>query len=128
MPDKGILKYLGEEGIREIISNFYDLLSQSEIRHLFPENKEELEKAKLRSSDFFIQVLGGPSYYKQNRGTPMMSERHAKFKITPEARAVWLKCYQQALTNSSFPDNLKQSIINLFNLNSICLKVTKFIK
>lgn len=109
LPDREILKHLGEEGIRKIVSDHYNLVHQSEISHLFPKNAEALEQAKLRSSDFFIQIMGGPTYYKENRGAPMMTRRHAPFKITPEARIVWLNCYQEVFRSLELPENLKQS-------------------
>ena len=68
MPDPEFFKLMKEEGIRKLISSHYDLLAKSEIKHLFPKNEKGLKKAKLRSSDFFIQMLGGYPYYKENRG------------------------------------------------------------
>lgn len=109
LPDREILKYLGEDGIRKIVSDHYNLLHESEIAHLFPKNPEALEQAKLHSSDFFIQIMGGKEYYKENRGAPMMTRRHSPFKITPEAREVWLTCYQEVFKNIELPENLKQS-------------------
>lgn len=109
LPNRGILTYLGEEGIRKVVSDHYDLLGKSEISDLFPKHKEVFEKAKLKSSDFFIQIMGGHNYYKENQGPPMMTKRHAPFKITPEARIIWLKCYQQVLDKLELPEDLKQS-------------------
>ncbi len=109
LPDQEILNYLGEEGIRKVISNHYDLLRKSEIGNLFPKNSEVFEKAKRKSSDFFIQIMGGHPYYKENQGPPMMTRRHSPFKITPEARIVWLECYKLVFEKLDLPDNLKQS-------------------
>ena len=36
MPDPEFLKLLTEKGFRELVSNHYDLLVKSEIKHLFP--------------------------------------------------------------------------------------------
>ena len=73
IPSPEILRVLNEEGIRRMVSDHYDLLSQSEIKHLFPRIEEALDKAKQRSSDFFIQICGGHPYFNENRGKPMLA-------------------------------------------------------
>lgn len=47
----------------------------------------------------FIQICGGPKYFNENRGAPMMVARHQPFKITPKTRMVWLECYIEVLKN-----------------------------
>lgn len=110
-----VLTYLGEDGLRQLISNHYDCLIESEIKDLFPKEEEGLKKAKQHSADFFIQLMGGPQYFNQNRGKPMMAKRHAPFKITPEARIVWLECYIEVLEKLDAPDNIKQSYWDYLN-------------
>lgn len=113
MPNPEFLRFLGEEKFRALISRHYDLLIESDIKHLFPENKEALNAAKSRSADFFIQIMGGPEYYKQNRGEPMMKKRHMPFAIDMKARIVWLECYRLALLEiDDLPDHLAVSYWN----------------
>jgi len=114
-PDLSLYKYLGEKGIRKLVSNHYDLLVNSEVKDLFPPKGKELEEAKIRSADFFIQRLGGPDYYSQKRGKPMLSRRHAPFNITPKARIVWLDCYRQILKGLNVPDEVIISYWNWLN-------------
>ena len=111
MPDKAIYDFLGEDGIRKLINDHYELLVISSIGDLFPPKGETLEAAKKRSADFFIQRLGGPNYYEQTRGKPMLSRRHAPFKITPAARIVWLDCYRQVLSKLN---NVPEEIIRAY--------------
>lgn len=118
LPSPEFLKILKEEGIRELVGYHYDLLSESEIKHLFPRIEEALDKAKQRSADFFIQICGGHPYYNENRGKPMLAKRHMPFAITSEARIVWLKCYQQALSKFDLPDNVLQSFWDYLNVFS----------
>jgi len=118
LPSPEFLEKLTEEGIRKMVSDHYDLLSQSEIKNLFPRIDEALDKAKQRSSDFFIQICGGFSYYNQNRGKPMLAKRHSPFAITQEARIVWLKCYIQVLSKLDLPEELIQSFWNYLNVFS----------
>lgn len=114
-PSPGILHVLKEEGIRKLVSDHYDLLIKSEIKHLFPTESEQLTMAKKYAADFFIQVMGGPPYFNMSRGQPAMTNRHAQFKITTEGRIEWLKCYQQLLPNLDLPEHLIQSYWNYLN-------------
>lgn len=106
MPDKELYNYLGEEGVRKMVSDHYDLLAQSSINHLFPSNPVGLDAAKERSADFFVQRLGGPDYFNQHRGKPMLVNRHLPFKINANARIVWLECYREVLLKMDAPEHL----------------------
>jgi hemoglobin len=88
---------MGEEGIRKLISDHYDAIKKSEIYPLFPQDDDEFEKAKIHSSDFMIQICGGPAYFNQNRGAPQMIGRHAPFAIDAKAREIWLELYKPLL-------------------------------
>ena len=85
---------LGEERIRKLISDHYDAIKKSDIYFLFPQDDAEFEKAKIHSSDFIIQICGGPAYFNQNRGAPQMVGRHAPFAIDAKAREEWLRLYK----------------------------------
>ena len=118
-PDPKVLQFLGEDGMRKLISDHYDLLRVSNIKGLFPPTDEGFEMAKQHSADFFIQICGGPDYFNKNRGAPMMVGRHAGFKITPEARKIWLESYIIVLSKLDMPDDLKQSFWNYLDVFSI---------
>ncbi len=118
LPDRDFLKQLGEEGIRKMVSRQYDLMRTSDIKHLFPPSDEAFEKAKLHSSDFIIQICGGPDYFNQNRGKPMMTKRHQEFKITSDGRRVWLECYRVALLETGLPEQLIRSFWSYINVFS----------
>jgi len=97
---KPIPKFLlevGEEGIRELISNHYDKIKGSRIFNIFPQDAKDFEQAKIHSSDFFIQICGGQAYFTKNRGAPQMVGRHAPFKIDAVARQTWLELYKPLL-------------------------------
>lgn len=83
-----------EEGIRELVSKHYDSIRESEIANIFPQDPQEFEEAKIHSSDFFIQICGGPKHFNQNRGAPQMVGRHAPFRIDAHARKTWLELYK----------------------------------
>lgn len=123
-PDPKVLQFLGEDGMRNLISSHYDLLRQSNIKGLFPPTDEGFEMAKKHSADFFIQICGGPDYFNQSRGAPMMAGRHAAFKITPEARLIWLESYIKVLEPLDMPDDLKLSFWNYLDIFSIWMMNT----
>jgi hemoglobin len=125
IPTPEFLKVLTEEGVRKMVSDHYDLLVKSKISHLFPRNEEALNKAKQNSADFFIQICGGPTYYQENRGKPMLAQRHAAGSITPEARVVWLQCYIQVLSKLELPDEIAQSFWNYLNVFSFWMVNSK---
>jgi hemoglobin len=114
-PSPGVLQVLKEEGIRKLVSDHYDLLVKSEIKHLFPTSEEQLNMAKKYAADFFIQVMGGPPYFNMSRGKPAMTKRHAQFSISVEGRIEWLKCYQQLMPKLEIPEHLIQSYWNYLN-------------
>lgn len=107
LPDNGLYETLGEEGIRMMIDEFYNLLKESEIKEMFHEDDREFALSKQYAADFLIQRFGGPEYYKQSRGNPMLVKRHTPFKITPSARVVWLKCYREVILKLNIPDQVK---------------------
>lgn len=118
-PDPKVLEFLGEEKMRKLISDHYDLLRISNIKGLFPPSNEGFEMAKKHSADFFIQICGGPDYFNQTRGAPMMAGRHSAFKITPEARMIWLESYIKVLEPLDMPEDLKLSFWNYLDIFSI---------
>lgn len=115
LPSFEMYNILGEDGIRQLVSDHYDQLVVSSVKHLFPQNDTELERAKKHASDFFIQICGGPMYFNKNRGRPMMFKRHLPFKITQQARIVWLECYKVALQKQELPDDVAMSFWNYLN-------------
>lgn len=124
LPNPEILEFLKEEGMRKLVSDHYDLLKQSAIKDMFPPSEEGFKMAKKHSADFFIQICGGPQYFNLNRGRPMMAARHSPFKITPEARRIWLESYAIVLSNLDMKDELKQSLWNYLDIFSIWMMNT----
>ena len=119
LPNPEILNVLGEDGMRKLISDHYDLLKQSNIRGLFPPHDEAFEMAKKHSADFFIQICGGERYFDKSRGAPRMIARHAPFKITATARIIWLESYIIILKDLELSEELKESFWKYLDIFSI---------
>lgn len=118
LPTKQLFELLGEDGMRKMVSDHYDLLKESAVKELFPKNPIALEKAKEHSADFFIQICGGPQYFNQNRGMPQLNRRHQPFQITAEGRETWLTCYKIVLQKLDLPDEVKLSFWNYLDIFS----------
>ncbi len=91
----------GEEGMRELMYDFYDKIYESEIAHFFPQDEAEFEKVKVKNSKFFIQICGGPKVYEEEAQGMDLNEYmirvHDDFSITEKARVEWLGTMREAL-------------------------------
>ena len=119
LPSSQVFAVLGEEGIRKLVNDHYNLLAKSSVKDLFPQDEAGLERAIKNSSDFFIQICGGPMHFTKRRGKPMLYKRHLPHKITPEAREVWLECYKTALEKNTLPEDVLKSFWNYLDIFSI---------
>ena len=125
LPSKDMFLLLKEEGMRKMVSNHYDLLKESGISELFPQNPIAFEKAKEHSADFFIQICGGPMYFNKHRGRPQLLKRHLPHKITPEGRIEWLNCYKEVLSKLELPEEVIQSFWKYLDIFSIWMVNTQ---
>lgn len=92
---------MGEANIHRMIADLYDKFFDSEIGFMFPKDPEGRVDAARRSQLFFAFLLGGPPAYQQAYGRPAMRARHLRFPIDENARAVWLRCFDEVLENAT---------------------------
>lgn len=85
----------GEAAVEKIVHVLYENVQKdANLFEIFPNDLTEVAwKQKL----FLTHFLGGPSYYLQERGHPMLKRRHMEFVITPERREAWLASMDIAL-------------------------------
>ncbi len=96
-PSREIYSALGRDAICRMLDDFYRELEASSLRPLFPPNMRE---AARRSGAFFVQLLGGPSEYNDQFGSPRMRMRHLPFRIDEAARQQWLACFERVLCHA----------------------------
>jgi hemoglobin len=118
-PNPEFLEQLGEERLRKLVSDHYDLLRKSDIAHLFPKEDSLFEQAKKKSADFFVQICGGHPYYTESRGKPKMMDKHKPFRISQQARHSWLSCYQKLLPELEIEKHLIEDFWRYLNVFSI---------
>jgi hemoglobin len=119
---------VGEDGIRKLVDDHYEKLRESEISNLFPMDDNDFAKAKQHAADFLIQICGGRAYFTENRGAPQMVGRHAPFRITAKARAVWLELYKPLileLKDKGVTETSLQSFWNYLDVFSTWMINTK---
>ena len=107
----------GEEGMRELMYNFYDKIYESDIAHFFPQDEDEFEQVKIKNSKFFIQICGGPKVYEdETKGMELneyMIRLHDDFSINEKARIEWLGTMREALDEVKHVDeSIKESFWN----------------
>ena len=124
IPVPEFLELMGEDGIRAMAKRHYDAIRTSDINHKFPQDDEGFDLATKNSAEFFIQICGGPAYFNENRGAPMMAARHSPFKINQNARRIWLESYILVLKDLEVDEGLKQSFWNYLDIFSIWMMNT----
>ncbi|KAB7885365.1 globin domain-containing protein [Poseidonibacter ostreae] len=108
-PKPIFLEEMGEEGLKKLFSEFYDLIVDSDIGNFFPQDEEELEKVKAHNVKFFIEAAGGPKDYTKAVGHFDMLKTHEQFSITEKARREWLGTMEEVLRKTDISDEAKQS-------------------
>lgn len=103
---------LGENTIRELVTNFYELVFEHpQLAPLFKTDKEVIkEKQRL----FLTQFFGGPPLYSTEYGHPKLRARHLPHPIgTTEAEA-WLACMSMAVTKLHIDNVVKEELMKRF--------------
>ena len=95
----------GEEGMKELMYDFYDKIYESDIANFFPQCEKEFDEVKFKNSKFFIQICGGPKIYEQESGGMDLNEYmirlHDDFSITEKSRIEWLGTMRDALADKA---------------------------
>jgi hemoglobin len=95
----------GEQTFRRLVHRFYQgVATDPVLRPLYPE--EDLSGAEERLRMFLIQYWGGPRTYSDLRGHPRLRMRHSPFRVTPEARDLWLRHMREAVDELDLPAEL----------------------
>src|SRR5690625_1166556 len=112
-----LFKAIGEyETIDRIIKAMYRRIGQHpELIPIFP---NDLEESARKQRLFFIQFLGGPPLYTEERGHPMLRRRHLPFEITPTRRDAWLACMDGAMDEVQIPEPYRTAIFERLTLTA----------
>ncbi|KGX92703.1 globin [Pontibacillus halophilus JSM 076056 = DSM 19796] len=85
----------GFEAVDLLVEAFYKRVAEhEELQPIFP---NDLTETARKQKQFLSQFLGGPAYYTEEHGHPMLRARHLPFEITPSRRNAWLSCMHEAM-------------------------------
>lgn len=102
---------LGEEGIRELTSAFYDIMEQlPEAAPLRAMHAKDLAPMKEKLAEYLIGWMGGPPVYATKYGTVCMTSPHEPYHIGPEERDQWLMCMDKALEETGASEELVEML------------------
>jgi hemoglobin len=109
---------LGEDGIRELVNAFYDIMDRlPEAASLRAMHAEDLTPIKEKLAEYLIGWMGGPPLYAQKYGSVCMTTPHEPYHIGPEERDQWLLCMNRALEETGASDELVEMLkIPLFRI------------
>jgi len=105
-PPKAFFEAIGgEEGMKELMYDFYDKIYESKIAHFFPQDEKEFDEVKFKNTKFFVQICGGPKVYEdESKGMELneyMIRLHDDFSINENNRIEWLGTMREALADKA---------------------------
>ena len=109
---------LGEQGIRELASVFYDIMDEApEAAGIRRMHAEDLAPMKEKLAEYLIGWMGGPPIYAEKHGGVCMTEPHEPYHIGPSERDQWLLCMDRALERTGASDELVEMLkVPLFRI------------
>lgn len=109
---------LGEDGIRELTSVFYDIMdSLPEAAGIRAMHAQDLAPMKEKLAEYLTDWMGGPPRYAEKHGSVCMTEPHEPYHIGPDERDQWLLCMHKALEQTGASDELVEMLrVPLFRI------------
>jgi hemoglobin len=105
----------GEDKVRALVERFYDLMDlEPGYAALRAVHGDTLDNARQRLFWFLCGWLGGPQYYTERFGHPMLRARHLPFAIGIRERDEWLACMDQAMGETGVPEDLRARLRDSF--------------
>ena len=103
----------GEANVKTLVDRFYDLMDlEPGYTALRAAHAGPLDNARQRLFWFLCGWLGGPQYYTERVGQPMLKMRHMPEQtgggpIGIKERDQWLACMDQAMVETGVGDDLR---------------------
>tara|TARA_B110000259_G_scaffold27518_1_gene29019 strand:+ start:224 stop:640 length:417 start_codon:yes stop_codon:yes gene_type:complete len=105
----------GETKVKDMVNRFYDLMDvESGYTALRSSHGDSLDNARERLFYFLCGWLGGPNYYTEKFGHPMLRARHLPFSIGIQERDQWVACMTQAMVDTDVPQVLRERLEQSF--------------
>lgn len=92
----------GFDTIDRLVTAFYKRVGKHpDLIPIFP---DDLTETARKQRLFLTQFFGGPKWYTEDRGHPMLRRRHLPFEITPTRKDAWLECMEAALAEAEIEE------------------------
>ncbi len=105
----------GEPRVRALVDRFYDLMDlEPQYAALRATHGSDLAIAREKLFLFLCGWLGGPDYYVQKFGHPMLRARHLPFAIGIKERNQWVQCMDQAMGEVGVDPQLRERLYDSF--------------
>jgi len=99
---------LGDEGIRDLVDAFYDVMDESpDVARVRTMHAQDLGPMRSLLTAYLTQWMGGPSVYNSVRGSMCLTGSHMPYAIGPAERDMWLACMDRALERVGASEPLK---------------------
>ena len=106
----------GEANVKALVDRFYDLMDlEPSYAALRAAHAGPLDNARQRLFWFLCGWLGGPQYYTEKLGHPMLRMRHMPQQtgggsIGIKERDQWLACMNQAMVETDVNEALREQL------------------
>ncbi len=101
-----------ETGLRALVDRFYDAMdadpAYAPIRSM---HQADLGSIKQGLFEFLSGWLGGPPLFAQREGGVCISAAHAPYAIDAEARDLWVRSIDRAMTDSGIADRYREALM-----------------
>ncbi len=105
----------GEASVKAMVDRFYDLMDlEPAFSILRSVHGADLTNSRQRLFWFLCGWMGGPQYYTERLGHPMLRARHMPFSIGIEERDQWLACMSRAMQETGVDPVLQQRLAESF--------------
>jgi hemoglobin len=105
----------GDSRVRALVDRFYDVMDRdpafAELRALHP---TDLAGSRDKLFWFLCGYLGGPNYFVERVGHPMLRARHLPFAIGVRERDQWLACMAIAMNDCAIAPLLRERLAQAF--------------
>ena len=105
----------GASKVIGLVDRFYDLMD--EIPEYYPIRKlhpASLDGSRDKLKWFLSGWLGGPQFYLEKVGQPMLRARHLPYPIGSIERDLWLACMFSAIREAALPEDLQAALQKSF--------------
>ena len=105
----------GASKVIGLVDRFYDLMD--EIPEYYPIRKlhpASLDGSRDKLKWFLSGWLGGPQFYLEKVGQPMLRARHLPYPIGSIERDLWLSCMFSAMRDAALPEDLQAALQKSF--------------